>query len=152
MPNGTIAKRSIDPPSRDSGSAAKPQGGFMPHIMSPTLSIEVIGTSAQLTIDLDVAWETWEQLPGQAYLLQAEMWGRDGTFLDPDNRLFTIGRPFVTSGAATQHVSVDTRVPLRDLDEDSGDDEVYARLRISPTRSFGSATARTNTVTGNFDP
>ena len=123
----------------------------MPNIMNPTLSIERIGTSARLRIDLDVAWETWERLPGQAYLLQAEMWGKDGTIFDPDNRLFTIGRPFATDGAASQHISVDTRVPLSSLDEDSGEDEVYARLRIAPTRSFGSATARTNTVTGNFD-
>lgn len=122
----------------------------MPNIMSPTLSIEIIGTSARLRIDLDIAWETWERLPGQAYLLQAEMWGQDGTIFDPDNRLFTIGRPFLTGGTATQHISVDTHVPLRDLDEDAGEDEVYARLRITPTRSFGSATARTNTVSGDF--
>lgn len=126
----------------------------MPNIMNPTLGIERIGTSARLRIDFDVAWETWERLPGQGYVLQAEMWGEDGALfgLDADNRLFTIGRPFVTTGTTMQHISVDTRVPLRDLDEDGGEDEVYARLGITPTRSFGSAAARTNTVTGDFSP
>jgi hypothetical protein len=124
----------------------------MPSIMNQTLSIDRIRTSARLRIDFDIAWDVFERRAGQEYLLQAEIWGEDGpAVFDGDNRLFTIGRSFATDGTAMQHISVDTRVPARDLNEDTfTSDEIFALLRITPTRSFGPATARTNTVRGDF--
>lgn len=122
----------------------------MPVIVNQSLDIRRTGTSARVTIELDVVWDEWERRPGQEYLLRGEMWGEDGTIFDPDNRLFSFGFPFVTDGSAVQHLTRESVVPLRDLNEDSGPDEVYARLRLEPTRSFGSASARTNTVRGSF--
>lgn len=93
----------------------------MPEIVNQRLSItRPGGTSARVTIELDVDWDAWERRPGQEYLLRAEMWGEDGTIFDPDNRLFSFGFPFLTDGRAVQHLENTTLVPLRDLDEDSG--------------------------------
>jgi hypothetical protein len=125
----------------------------MPAIRDQTLSIERSGTSATIMVDLDIGWEEWERLSGQEYVLQVEMWGEDGPqWWDPDNRLFAFGFPFLTNGRRGQEVTVRTLVPVRDLDEDTGPDEVYARLTLRPTRSFGTASAKTNTVTANFSP
>jgi hypothetical protein len=122
----------------------------MPDILHQNLRIDPSGGSARVTVELDVVWEPHEQRAGQEYLLRVEMWGEDGTFLDPDNRLFSFGFPFLTDGTEVQSLRFLTLVPLRDLNEDSGEDEVYARLSIAPVRSFGTASARTNTVRGRF--
>ena len=122
----------------------------MPVIVNQNLSIQPTGSSARVTVELDVVWDAHERRAGQEYLLRVEMWGEDGTIFDPDNRLFSFGFPFLTDGSEVQRLRNTTLVPLRDLNEDSGPDEVYARLSLTPTRSFGTATARTNTVRERF--
>jgi hypothetical protein len=122
----------------------------MPTIVNQTLSIRPTGTSARVTIEFEIVWDEHERRSGQEYFVRAEMRGEDGTIFDPDDHLFNINFPFLTDGTEVQRVRRESLAPLRDLNEDSGQDEVYANLTITPVRVFGSASARTNTVRGSF--
>jgi hypothetical protein len=124
------------------------QGGrYMPTIMNQSLSISLASGSPSVRIELDIAWDEFERRAGQPYQLRAQLMGEDGTIFDPDDDLISILFPFETNGTATQRVSFRTLIPARELNEDGGEDEIYARLRITPDVSpFGSASARTSTV------
>ena len=91
---------------------------------------------------------------GRLLKLKCELWGADsGFFGDDDNRLFTYGAVFYfpdTTPNPSETRTFDVVLGEGVLDEDWGQDEVYALFKLVNLSSNVALQKKTNTVSHSF--
>jgi hypothetical protein len=121
----------------------------MATISNVTLKIDVVQTTATVTIDYDITWNPFDRAANQPYREVLRVVGDDddgqddplvGGTLSPSSPFFPV--TVRSNGQATTHRHFVRAIPASILDEDSSDivpsDEIKARVTLTP---FGPVTA-----------
>jgi hypothetical protein len=98
------------------------------------------------------AFELNQMAQGLRFVLHSSLWGEDGTFLNPDDFLFSYASQNFpdSSPSAIETATFNATVGLSLLNEDWGTDEVYALLTLKNLYTNNTIKAKTNVVKRDF--
>jgi hypothetical protein len=127
----------------------------MPTLKNPTLRLELVSGTTQVKVtatvkvDFDPSEEAAIKLLGLKYKLKCRIWGEDDGFNGSDDSLFWMETKTITVDDTYTFIR---KVDRSKLDEDWGNDEIYARFFCQSTSLLfpTPARARSITIPGNF--
>jgi hypothetical protein len=127
----------------------------MANLSNPTLTIKLIsGTNnADVTATVVVKLTAFElnlvKNLGLKFKLKARLWGQDGGFNGGDDDLFSFSTQTISAGGT---FTFKTTVSRNVLDEDWGNDEIYAKFTLQSAEPiFALSISKTSPViSGNF--
>jgi hypothetical protein len=128
---------------------------IMPVLSNATLKLELVSNSTQVkaTATIKVNFDAFEESliknNSLKFKLKCRVWGEDGGFNGSDDPLFWMDTKTIT---ADDTYTFTRTVSRSRLDEDWGNDEIYARFFCQSTTPGLplTAKARTNTISGRF--
>lgn len=133
----------------------------MASISNATLAIQHDRSKklANVTVKCDVNFTTLELCQmkscrdGRHFKLKCQLWGADSGLTGDDDFLYTLGNVFYfpdTTPAATESRTFTVTLGEGVLDEDWGEDEVYALLLLTNLTSSAQVSKKTNQVHHSF--
>lgn len=111
--------------------------------------LAVVVVRAKLTF---TSYELKQMKDGLKFKCKCELWGEDGWFNGPDDKLFVLPSKYFpdVSPSATEEVSFQVTLGEGVLDEDWGTDEVYARIRLQNLYTGNESTKKSNVISHSF--
>jgi hypothetical protein len=119
-----------------------------------TITSDAAKQTSHCVVTCKVGFTTFElndMKNGLRFKLDCTLWGDDSEFNGADDSLYTYGSQFFDSSAtASQAATFDVTVGTDLLNEDSGTDEVFAKLALKNLYTSKTIPKKSNVITRKF--